>query len=78
MIDVEIETWCSKKRKVEVLSLNCEERDCLGDIVSGIATMCSEEKMCSKGVLCMLNLRIQTHKRIGFWMRLAFAPSGSR
>lgn len=63
MTEIEVETWCSKKRYVVKLLLECEE-EAKGEIVEGKPLHCSEENWCSKGELCLLNaLRIETRRR---------------
>lgn len=65
MIDVEIETWCSKKRRVELIMLSCEEKDAVGLLVKGKPARCSDEATCSKGDLCLLNaLSIESGRRV--------------
>lgn len=64
MIDVEIETWCSKKRSVELILLSCEEKDAVGMLVRGKPTACCDMEHCSKGVDCLLNaLSIETNRK---------------
>ena len=63
MVEIEVETWCSKKRRTVALLLEC---DCepKGELVEGKPTHCSDEGTCSKGALCLLNaLRIETRRR---------------
>ena len=62
-VEVEVETWCSKKRHMEIILLECD-REPKGELVDGKPIHCSDEKVCSKGELCLLNaLRIETRRR---------------
>jgi hypothetical protein len=63
--EVEIETYCSKKKRQVLLILqsNHEQK---GDIVEGKPVHCNFENVCSKDPpeLCLLNaLRIETRRR---------------
>ena len=63
MIDVEIETWCSKKKRMKLIMLMCEEKDTVGMLVKGKPSACSDMLTCSKGKMCLLNaLSIETNR----------------
>ena len=57
-MQVEIETWCSKKRRVELIILECREEDARGELVKGKPVECGDQATCS-GVRsdprCLLN-----------------------
>lgn len=73
MIDIEIETWCSKKQRQELIMLMCEEKDAVGAIVKGKPVHCSDEAHCSKSPpvatdvfesVCLLNaISLETRRK---------------
>ena len=64
-VEVEVTTWCSKKRMMIFLMLECD-REPKGEIVNGKPIHCSDESQCLNYLdgECLLNaLRIETKRR---------------
>lgn len=62
-VEVEVETWCPKKRRMEIIMLECDAEP-RGSLAEGKPVHCIDENHCSKGDECLLNaLRIETRRR---------------